>query len=119
MSARSPSTWLLWKHPPRLSLRRRGWTRRLLSSSAFQGRIEARNLEEANGHGRYAFLKDYDICKWSGVLGPKLKEGDRQAPEGFYTIRPAQMNPNSSYHLSFNMGYPNEYDRAHGAPAPT
>ena len=43
--------------------------------------------------GRYVFLKDYDICAWSGVLGPKIKEGDRQAPEGFYTIRPAQMNP--------------------------
>jgi murein L,D-transpeptidase YafK len=64
--------------------------------------------------GRYTLLKEYEICKWSGVLGPKLKEGDRQAPEGFYTIRPAQMNPNSSYHLSFNIGFPNEYDRAHG-----
>ena len=64
--------------------------------------------------GRYALLKEYEICAWSGVLGPKLKEGDRQAPEGFYTIRPAQMNPNSSYHLSFNIGFPNEYDRAFG-----
>ena len=64
--------------------------------------------------GRYALLKEYDICKWSGKLGPKKKEGDRQAPEGFYTIRPAQMNPNSSYHLSFNTGFPNAYDRALG-----
>ena len=64
--------------------------------------------------GRYALLKEYKICAWSGVLGPKLKEGDRQAPEGFYAIRPAQMNPNSSYHLSFNIGFPNEYDRAYG-----
>ncbi len=64
--------------------------------------------------GRYALLKEYDICKWSGKLGPKIKEGDRQAPEGFYTIRPAQMNPNSSYHLSFNTGFPNAYDRALG-----
>ncbi|MEI2386641.1 murein L,D-transpeptidase family protein [Breoghania sp. JC706] len=64
--------------------------------------------------GRYALLQDYDICKWSGKLGPKKKEGDRQAPEGFYTIRPAQMNPNSSYHLSFNTGFPNAFDRAHG-----
>lgn len=64
--------------------------------------------------GRYALLKEYPICAWSGVLGPKLKEGDRQAPEGFYTIRPAQMNPNSSYHLSFNIGFPNDFDRAHG-----
>lgn len=64
--------------------------------------------------GKYALLKTYDICKWSGDLGPKVKEGDRQAPEGFYTIRPAQMNPNSSYHLSFNLGFPNAYDRAWG-----
>ena len=64
--------------------------------------------------GKYALLKTYDICKWSGELGPKIKEGDRQAPEGFYTIRPSQMNPNSSYHLSFNMGFPNSFDRAHG-----
>ena len=62
--------------------------------------------------GRYGLLKKYDICKWSGKLGPKFKEGDRQAPEGFYTVSPAQMNPKSSYHLSFNIGFPNAYDRA-------
>jgi murein L,D-transpeptidase YafK len=62
--------------------------------------------------GRYQLLKSYPICRWSGELGPKIKEGDRQAPEGFYTITPAQMNPNSSYFLSFNLGYPNAYDRA-------
>lgn len=66
------------------------------------------------GTGKYALLKTYDICKWSGVLGPKLKEGDRQAPEGFYTVTPAQMNPNSRYYLSFNIGYPNAYDRSYG-----
>ena len=66
------------------------------------------------GTGKYALLKTYDICKWSGVLGPKTKEGDRQAPEGFYIVGPAQMNPNSSYYLSFNIGYPNTYDRAYG-----
>ena len=61
---------------------------------------------------RYDLLETYDICKWSGKLGPKIKEGDRQAPEGFYTVAQAQMNPLSSYHLSFNMGYPNTYDRS-------
>jgi murein L,D-transpeptidase YafK len=66
------------------------------------------------GTSRYALLKTYDICAWSGDLGPKKKEGDRQAPEGFYTITPALMNPNSSYYLSFNLGYPNDFDRAHG-----
>lgn len=64
--------------------------------------------------GDYALLKTYPICRWSGELGPKVTEGDRQAPEGFYTITPGQMNPNSSYYLAFNMGYPNAYDKAWG-----
>jgi murein L,D-transpeptidase YafK len=68
--------------------------------------------------GRYALLKVYPICRWSGDLGPKVKEGDRQAPEGFYPITPGLMNPNSSYYLAINTGFPNVYDRAnnrHGA----
>lgn len=64
--------------------------------------------------GRFKFFKSYSICKWSGVLGPKVREGDNQAPEGFYVVSPAQMNPRSKYYLSFNLGYPNFYDRAHG-----
>jgi murein L,D-transpeptidase YafK len=62
--------------------------------------------------GQYALLKSYPMCRWSGQLGPKKREGDRQVPEGFYTIAPGQMNPNSHYYLSFNVGYPNAYDRA-------
>jgi murein L,D-transpeptidase YafK len=65
-------------------------------------------------NGRYDIVASYNICKMSGKLGPKFIEGDRQAPEGFYTVRPSQMNPNSSYHLAFNIGYPNAYDRANG-----
>ncbi len=64
--------------------------------------------------GRFALLKTYPICRWSGELGPKTREGDRQAPEGFYTVRPGQMNPNSHHYLSFDIGYPNAYDRAYG-----
>ena len=64
--------------------------------------------------GRFALLKTYPICRWSGDLGPKVREGDRQAPEGFYAITPAQMNPQSAYYLSFNTGYPNAYDRSLG-----
>jgi murein L,D-transpeptidase YafK len=64
--------------------------------------------------GRYELLRTYPICRWSGELGPKIREGDRQAPEGFYNITPAQMNPNSQFYLSFNMGYPNAFDKAHG-----
>lgn len=65
-------------------------------------------------NGRYDKIASYEICKWSGKLGPKFIEGDRQAPEGFYTVRPTQMNPRSSYYLAFNIGFPNAYDRAHG-----
>jgi len=64
--------------------------------------------------GRYALLKTYPMCRWSGQLGPKTREGDMQVPEGFYAIAPGQMNPNSHYYLSFNVGYPNAYDRAYG-----
>jgi murein L,D-transpeptidase YafK len=67
-----------------------------------------------NHSGEYALLKTYPICRWSGALGPKVKEGDRQAPEGFYPITPGLMNPNSNYYLAFNTGYPNTFDRAWG-----
>ena len=87
-------------------------------SSAVMARIfkEEGKLEiwKQKSNGRFDVIASYDICKWSGQLGPKFMEGDRQAPEGFYTVRPAQMNPKSSYHLAFNMGYPNAFDRAHG-----
>ena len=69
--------------------------------------------------GRYDLLKTYPICRWSGELGPKIKEGDRQAPEGFYTITPAQMNPNSQFYLSFNMGSRTPTIRRGDAPART
>jgi murein L,D-transpeptidase YafK len=62
--------------------------------------------------GRYELLRVYPICRWSGDLGPKVKEGDRQAPEGFYAITPGLMNPNSSYYLAINIGFPNAFDRA-------
>ena len=65
--------------------------------------------------GRFALLKSFPICRWSGQLGPKLRQGDRRRPEGFYAVTPNQMNPNSAYHLSFDLGFPNAYDRAHGA----
>lgn len=66
------------------------------------------------GNGRYDRIAEYQICKWSGKLGPKIREGDRQAPEGYYRIYPSQMNPKSNYYLSFNIGYPNSYDRSYG-----
>ncbi len=67
-----------------------------------------------NSGGRYVFLKSFPICRWSGTLGPKATQGDRQTPEGFYAVGATQMNPYSHYYLSFDTGYPNAYDRAHG-----
>ena len=64
--------------------------------------------------GRFHRFATYPICMWSGQLGPKYKEGDRQAPEGFYTVAKDQLNPNSRWHRSFNLGYPNLFDRSHG-----
>ncbi len=64
--------------------------------------------------GSYTHLKTYPMCRWSGQLGPKKREGDRQVPEGFYAVTPGQMNPNSQYYLAFNVGYPNALDRAKG-----
>jgi len=63
---------------------------------------------------QFQLFKTWAICKFSGKLGPKLKEGDGQAPEGFYFVPRSRMNPRSRFHLSFNLGYPNTYDRAHG-----
>lgn len=79
--------------------------------TARDGKLEA-FVQTASGD--FELFKAWDICTYSGALGPKLKEGDGQSPEGFYFVNPSRMNPNSSYHLSFNLGFPNAYDRAHG-----
>lgn len=63
---------------------------------------------------KFELFKTYPICYFSGELGPKLKQGDKQSPEGFYYVPPNMLNPNSRFHLSFNLGYPNKYDRYHG-----
>ncbi|MGY5809818.1 L,D-transpeptidase family protein [Rhizobium sp. LEGMi198b] len=69
---------------------------------------------KANQSNRFEVIADYKICAWSGRLGPKVKEGDRQAPEGFYMLTPANLNPNSKYYLAINTGFPNRYDAANG-----
>jgi murein L,D-transpeptidase YafK len=76
---------------------------------------EERELEFWLRKGKkYNLFRTYPIAAMSGQLGPKLLEGDRQAPEGFYYVSPSRMNPNSRFHLSMNLGYPNRYDRVHG-----
>ncbi|MDB2673480.1 murein L,D-transpeptidase [Akkermansiaceae bacterium] len=62
----------------------------------------------------FVLFDSYFIAGTSGGPGPKLRQGDGQIPEGFYFVTPRQMNPQSNFHLSFNIGYPNKFDRAHG-----
>jgi murein L,D-transpeptidase YafK len=85
--------------------------------------MEALNMDRAapiliriykDRSGKFALLNSYPICKFSGNLGPKLMQGDHQAPEGFYAITPDQMNPNSNEYLAFNTGFPNAFDRSLG-----
>jgi murein L,D-transpeptidase YafK len=61
---------------------------------------------------RFERFAVYPICRWSGQLGPKLEEGDSQAPEGFYTVDAKALNAASRWHRSFNLGFPNAFDRA-------
>ena len=73
-------------------------------------------VQEGNA---FSLFRTYGICTYSGQLGPKLRTGDLQSPEGFYFVNPARMNPLSQFHLSFNLGYPNSYDRYHGRSGST
>lgn len=65
-----------------------------------------------NKKNEFELFKTYRVCNYSGLPGPKINEGDKQAPEGFYGVSAERMNPKSSYHLSFDVGYPNEFDAA-------
>jgi hypothetical protein len=73
-----------------------------------QRRLEVYAKPERSGGWR--FVKAYPVLAASGFLGPKLREGDRQVPEGLYTVE--YLNPNSSFYLSFKINYPNEWDLA-------
>jgi murein L,D-transpeptidase YafK len=85
----APAFVRIFKEPPLLEL----WTR---------------------GEEHFALFRSYPICRYSGKLGPKTREGDRQAPEGFYRVLAEQLNPRSRFHLSFDLGYPNAYELALG-----
>jgi murein L,D-transpeptidase YafK len=78
---------------------------------------EERELElwiQPHDEKQFKHWKTWPIAAMSGKLGPKLKEGDQQAPEGFYAVNAKALNPQSDYHLSFNIGYPNDFDQAQG-----
>lgn len=81
---------------------------------AFKSEMQLELWVKSAYHDTYSLFKTYNICQKSGILGPKLKEGDKQTPEGFYDVTKDRLNPNSQYFLSFNIGFPNAYDRAHG-----
>jgi len=85
---------------------------RIVKNSNREGNLEVWLEDEAGG--KFEFFKSYQIAYFSGTLGPKTKEGDLQAPEGFYTISRSRMNPDSSYHLSMDIGYPNAHDLEKG-----
>lgn len=80
---------------------------------AFKSEMQLEVWIQNSQTGTYDLFKTYPICRASGTLGPKEKEGDLQAPEGFYNVTKQQLNPNSKFYLSFNLGYPNAYDKAH------
>ena len=61
---------------------------------------------------RFELFATYPICKWSGKLGPKQHEGDRQAPEGMYAVGMPQIHRKGRWPRSLNIGYPNAFDRA-------
>jgi murein L,D-transpeptidase YafK len=106
-----------WKPIPRETLalmEAKGTTKHApILVRAFKKEAEL-EIWKAKADGTYTLLKTYPVCRWSGQLGPKTREGDRQVPEGFYSVSPGLMNPNSNYYLAFNIGYPNAYDRVRG-----
>lgn len=76
---------------------------------------QSRELElYLRGRNGFELYRTYPVCDVSGMLGPKRFEGDLQAPEGFYTVVPERLHPHSEFHLAFNLGYPNEFDRSMG-----
>jgi len=103
---------------PRLQREARALGLRIGSPVFMRSFKESRELEvwlESTPGGPFALFRSYPIANWGpGTFGPKLKEGDGQSPEGFYTVGAAQLNPHSDYHLSFNTGYPNAHDTALG-----
>jgi hypothetical protein len=78
------------------------------------GLKQERQLEiwVSDGLHDFRYLKTYPILAASGTSGPKLKEGDRQVPEGLYEIE--SLNPNSRFHLALRVNYPNAFDKEHG-----
>lgn len=100
--------------------------------ASLAGRLAAARLDPRNGvHLRiykeeavievwiadgevHRLFASHPICRFSGDLGPKMREGDGQSPEGFFTVEAAALNPNSAHFVSFDLGFPHAGDRAKG-----
>ncbi|HGZ70395.1 MAG TPA: murein L,D-transpeptidase [Nitratifractor sp.] len=116
VSLAQKSLWLKAKKEPlKVALQRVGarvgdkiYIRIFKKSSELEVWIKAKKMRS------YKLLKIYSICKYSGGLGPKQRVGDKKSPEGFYRVNYSALNPKSNFHLSFNLGFPNSYDRYHG-----
>ena len=104
-------------HEASLSIQKRLSAKRLATGQPLFIRIFKQEAElevwMRNNNG-WQLFEMFPVCRWSGSLGPKLAEGDGQTPEGFYKVALSQLNPDSRYHLAFNIGYPNAHDRALG-----
>ncbi|MCK5375070.1 MAG: murein L,D-transpeptidase [Alphaproteobacteria bacterium] len=79
---------------------------------AFKSEMKLELWVKNSYRNEFELFRAYDVCSKSGALGPKIKEGDLQTPEGFYDVTQSRLNPNSKFFLSFNIGYPNQYDYA-------
>jgi len=116
--AREPLTGIRARTTPKLTAQLAGKNLELGDPVFVRIFKEERQLEiwmRPDGRGRFVLFKTYPVANWGGgTLGPKLAEGDGQAPEGFYYVPPSRMKPDSRFHLAFNLGYPNSYDKAHG-----
>lgn len=80
--------------------------------AAFKNEFRLEVYGGATDEGPLRFLRSFPIRGASGELGPKLRQGDKQVPEGIYGI--AGLNPNSRFHLSLKLDYPNAFDRSMG-----
>ncbi len=79
---------------------------------AFKMEKELELWGKNEGESKFKLIKTYEICRTSGTVGPKRKQGDLQIPEGFYHID--RFNPSSNFYLSLGINYPNKSDRVLG-----
>ena len=108
---RVASAWKLVKPQVETKLKSTGVSKSdfYLFLRAFKQEKQLEVWVSSSANGPFSLLETYDVCAASGNLGPKIKQGDQQVPEGVYYID--RFNPQSSFHLSLGLNYPNSIDR--------